>query len=562
MKTYSEIIESATNYSISKAPDILDISKCVNDTYTEITTSIDLENTLRPKGAKSKVPQSLPCLSVAMLIAARPDTALIAKGDKSLSRTNPVSTTEQRLKLPIGMYQYTGVNEGVWEITNNPLGAFGVLVEKYKPDATKNEKHEVFILVKSRLQVIEKCMTPYYVAVNNGIVDVLHKTLLPFSPDLVFTSKIHTDLNMKATNPHITIPEDGSVWDTDSWLNSLGTPGFVKSILEVVQAACLPLAPRDKMVLFFSKLGNNGKGTLCQLIRNLLGEESTVSIPLKDFSTRFGLASLPGAMAVITDENDVSSFNKGLANLKAAITGDTLTIEQKYQDAYDYAFNGLILECVNDFPNGDDKTGSFKRRLHIIEFVNCFTGVQKRYIKDRLIYRKDVLEYILKKVLIDMDYRDEFTETEATKATLKAYTIATNSVAAFLDEILPQCKWNLLPATDFLYEIYKEWYRGISPSGKVIGRNDFIDSVKDYVGTKMDHNCCWEWTDSCRSKGYIDCTVKEPLLLEYGVNTFTDRMHSNMGYARALCLKEKYSGLKRISTVTTTNEEEKGGETI
>lgn len=561
MKTYSEIVASSTKFSISKAPDILDVSKCVSDTYTELTINIDLENTLRPKGAKFKAPQSLPCLSVAMLIAARPDTALIAKGDKSLAGTNRVLATEQKLKLPIGMYQYTGVNEGVWEITNNPLGAFGVLVEKYKPDATKNEKHEVFILVKSRLRVIEKCMTPYYVAVNNGIVDVLNKKLLPFSPELVFTSKIHTDLNMKATNPHITIPEDGSVWDVDNWLNSLGSPGFVESILEVVQAVCLPLAPRDKMVLFFSKLGNNGKGTLCQLMRNLLGEESTVSIPLKDFSTRFGLASLPGAMAVITDENDVSSFNKGLANLKAAITGDTLTIEQKYQDAYDYAFTGLILECVNDFPNGDDKTGSFKRRLHIIEFENCFTGQQKRYIKDRLIYRKDVLEYILKKVLIDMEYRDAFTETEATKATLKAYTIATNSVAAFLDEILPQCKWNLLPATDFLYEIYKEWYKRISPSGKVIGRNDFLDSVKDYVGTNMDRDFCWEWTDSCRSKGYIDETVKEPLLEEFDVRIFTNpRYPSHIGYAEVL--KEKYSGLKRISAVVTTGEDEEGGEIV
>lgn len=562
IKTAGDIAVEAAKNVISTISDIKDAGNFSQKVMDEISILTALENQARAIGNKVKTPFSAPNVAIAIGIAARPDIALLAPGNKKNPGISPTMTKEQKMELPIGIYQESGCNTGVWEVTNSPYYAFGELVEMYKPDATRNDKMEIFTLLKSRLRVVTKCTIPYLVAVNNGIMDVKSKTLLPFSADMVFTSKIHTDLNMNATNPHIKIAEDGSVWDVDSWLSSLGSDSFVESIKEVIQAACVPLAPRDKMVLFYSKTGNNGKGTLCQLIRNLLGAESCVSIPLKDFSTRFGMSGLPGAVAVIVDENDVSSFNKGLGNLKAAITGDTVKIEQKYQSSYDFSFSGLILQCVNDFPNGDDKTGSFKRRLHIIEFPNCFTGVQKRYIKDELIYRKDVLEYILKMVLVDMDYRDAFTETAETKTALQAYVTATNTVAAFLDEILPQCKWNLLPATDFLYEIYKEWYRRISPSGKVIGRNEFIDSVKDYVGTNMDRNFGWEWTDSTRSKGYIDSNVYEPLLLEYSINTFTDRMHSNMGYARELCMKEKYSGLKRISAVGATDEDEKGGGTV
>lgn len=561
-KTAGDIAVEAAKNVISTTSNIKDAVNFSQKAMDEINVLTDLENQVRVKGNKVKIPSSLPSVTIAIGIAERDDVALIAPGIKKNPGISPTMTKEQRMELPIGIYQESGGNTGVWEVTNSPYYAFGELVEMYKPGATRNDKMEIFTLLKSRLRVVTKCTVPYLVAVNNGIMDVKTKTLLPFSTDLVFTSKIHTDLNMNATNPRINIPEDGSVWDVDSWFSSLGSDNFVESIKEVIQAACVPLAPRDKMVLFYSKTGNNGKGTLCQLIRNLLGAESCVSIPLKDFSTRFGMSGLPGAVAVIVDENDVSSFNKGLGNLKAAITGDTVKIEQKYQSSYDFSFNGLILQCVNDFPNGDDKTGSFKRRLHIIEFPNCFTGQQKRYIKDELIYRKDVLEYILKMVLVDMDYREAFTETAETRTALKAYVTATNTVAAFLDEILPQCKWDLLPATDFLYEIYKEWYRRISPSGKVIGRNDFLDSVKDYVGTSLDHKSCWEWCDSCRSKGYIDSNVYEPLLLEYGVNSFTDSRHPNMGYARDFCLKEKYSGLKRISTVATTDEDEKGGDTV
>lgn len=561
LSTTSHLIEQTTKKTILQNPHLTKESEIVSKVLEDVNDAIEVENSVKSKSRKSQMLRDATPQMVATILAkTRDDVALIAQGSKSPMGAPPVLSAEQKSALPIGIYQKDGPNKGVWELTNSPTGAFGELVEKYKPGATRNEKLEIFTLVKSRLRVLYKCMIPYFVPVNNGIFDVLSKKLFPFSPDIVFTSKIHTDLNLKATNPHIKIPEDGSDWDVDSWLDSLGSPDFVRSIKEVIQASCLPLAPRDKMVLFYSKTGNNGKGTLCQMIRNILGQDVTVSIPLKDFSTRFGLSNLPRAMAVVTDENDVSSFNKGLANLKAVITGDTITIEQKYQTPYDYAFNGLVLECVNDIPNGDDKTGSFKRRLHIIVFPNCFTGSEKKYIKQRLIYSRDVLEYILKMVLVDMPYREEFTETAETKEALKLYTLSTNSVAVFLEEILPECQWDLLPATDFLYEIYKVWYKRISPSGKIIGRNDFIDSVRDYAGTNVDPAFEWEWTDSTRSKGYI--TKPEPLLFEYELVRF-----QNTQYLSSLdtekrdmpCnLKSNYSGLKRknVTTVTQQTDEE------
>lgn len=553
LSTTSHSIEQTTKNFILQNPNLTKESEIVSRVLEEINNAIEIDNSVKPKSQKVALLKDVTPQIVAMLITdKRDDVALIAQGSKSPMGAPPVLSAEQKSALPIGIYQKDGANKGVWELTNSPTGAFGELVEKYKPGATKNEKIEVFTMVKNRLKVLYKCMVPTFVPVNNGIFDVLSKKLLPFSPDIVFTSKIHTDLNLKATNPYIKIPEDGSTWDVDSWLVSLGSPDFVRSIKEVIQASCLPLAPRDKMVLFYSKTGNNGKGTLCQMIRNILGQDVTVSIPLKDFSTRFGLSNLPRAMAVVTDENDVSSFNKGLANLKAVITGDTITIEQKYQTPYDYAFNGLVLECVNDIPNGDDKTGSFKRRLHIIVFPNCFTGTEKKYIKQRLIYRQDVLEYILKMVLVDMPYREEFTETAETKEALKLYTLSTNSVALFLEEILPECQWDLLPATDFLYEMYKVWYKRNAPSGKVIGRNDFLDNVRDCVETSSDHGiCCWEWTDSTRSQGYIN--KPEPLLFEYELTRFQNPMYlSSLDTEKRdmpCNLKSKYSGLKR-KTVT------------
>lgn len=572
MITLSLLYKKAVKEVLENHPDLITKEELlVGEFMALVTDYIVLENNIRDKGMTLPIPKDVPSVATAEMIAARPDVALVSPGDKSQSNQKQPLTLVQRHSLPIGIFQMSGDNEGVYEITNSPYEAFGELVERYKPDATRKDKLEVFTLVKSKLQVRQKCAIPYFVAVNNGIWDMKQKVLHKFTPDLVFTSKIHTNLNLYATNPVITIPEDNSTWDVDGWFDSLGSLEFVESVKEAIQAACVPLAPRNQMCLFYSKVGNNGKGTICQLVRNLLGEDVVVNIPLADFSEKFALANLPRAVAVVTDENNVNSFNKGLANLKAAITGDVLKIEHKYMDVYNYTFHGLILECVNAYPKVDDKTGSFKRRLHIIGFENCFTGVEKRYIKDRLIYRRDVLEYILKMVLVDMDYRESFTQTAATKKLLDMYVMATNAVVAFLEEILPACRWDLLPATDFLYEAFKFWYKKTFPSGKVIGRNDFIDSVKEFVATDPVASLEWEWTDSTRSKGYIPCPSYEPLINEYDIVAFADNNYYP-GDTRRTCvrenkLKDKYSGLKRRipsaaagavngTTVTPTDTEE------
>lgn len=560
MMNETQIIEKTTNTYIDSYQPLPDEIVCSYEVVEEINNETQSENKNRPDTNKLRYFKDIPDLAVAMLIAAREDVALIAPGDKSQTNREVNVTDEQRFQLPVGIYQYNGDNEGVWEVSNDPLGAFGILVEKYKPGATKKTKQEIFILVKRRLRIVRKCVIPHYVPVNNGIWDMESKILFPFSEDLVFTSKLHTNLNLAAVNPVISTP-DGD-WDVDTFFDELGSPGFVKSILEVIQAACLPLAPRNKMVLFYNTAGNNGKGTICQMIRNLLGEEVVISIPIDEFSVKFALADLPHAIAIITDENNTNSFSKGLGNLKAVITGDVVKVEQKYEKSYNFAYRGIVIQCLNDMINGNDKSGSFKRRLHIIPFENCFTGKEKRYIKERLIYRTDVLEYVLKMVLVDMDYREEFTETSATKAALELYTKTTNSVVAFLEEILPECKWDLLPATDFLYSAFKSWYREVSPSGKVIGRNDFIDSVKEFVATDENMKLEWEWTDSTRSKGYIDCDKKEPLLDRYDLTAFMDNTfgaYVNREFVYEYRLKEKYSGLKRRSA-TANNTSVNGGD--
>ena len=77
-----------------------------------------------------------------------------------------------------------------------------------------------------------------------------------------------------------------------------------------------------------------------------------------------------------------------------------------------------------------------------------------------------------------MDYRESFTVPESSNQFLKEFRLASNSVEGFCSEILPQCRWDLLPGKDFLFELYKSWhFRYHAKGSNYVGYNTFIKGV-------------------------------------------------------------------------------------
>ena len=76
------------------------------------------------KVTQFKLLTDLPRLAMEILISNRADIALVAPMDKSLSNKPSAYSTEQKIKFPLAIYQCSGGNEGVWEVINNPQGAF------------------------------------------------------------------------------------------------------------------------------------------------------------------------------------------------------------------------------------------------------------------------------------------------------------------------------------------------------------------------------------------------------------------------------------------------------
>ena len=105
-------------------------------------------------------------------------------------------------------------------------------------------------------------------------------------------------------------------------------PDIIELFWQIVAASIRPNTRWNKSAWLYSETGNNGKGSLCALIRNVCGPGTHASIPISEFTKEFGLEPLLRISAIITDENDVGAFIDKAANLKACITNDVVLINR------------------------------------------------------------------------------------------------------------------------------------------------------------------------------------------------------------------------------------------
>lgn len=377
------------------------------------------------------------------------------------------------------------------------------------------------------------------------------KTLHPHDPGLVFTAKSEVNFDPHATSPTIVHPEDGTSWEVEQWMAELSdNPEIVELLWQILSAITRPHVRWGKSAWFYSERGNNGKGTLCALMRNLIGPAAHTSIPVAQLGDEFALEPLMSTNAIITDENDVGTFVDRAANLKAIVTNDVLRINRKYRMPVAYQFWGFMVQCLNDRPQFKDKSDSLYRRQLFIPFRKCFTGAERRYIKNDYLRRPDVLAYVLKRVLLDDTFYELSSpaECEELLSEMKEFN---DPVRSFWEEMADVFVWSLLPFP-FLYDLYKAWFAETNPSGKPVGRNRFIHDLLAIVGDDPQWTCK-DTKTVVRVGSLMD--APELLITRYSLNTWMSPTYHGPDPRKLSrpALSVGYRGLVRRSSGTTTS---------
>ena len=478
-------------------------------------------NATAPTGAKITVPTDLTPATIAELMLAMYD----------LKTINCAGTNSEREYDILGIYQEDGPNKGIYISDEIEIHK---LIDRFNSELNDYEIKQTVNILRQEAERVERCSDPDLIAINNGIFNYKTKTVEPFRPDLVFTAKCRVDYNPAATNITIHNASDNTDWNVEDWILELfDDPDIAECIWQIMGAIIRPNVYWRKAAWFVSEKGNNGKGTLCQLMRNLAGNQSCAAIQLSDFGKDFMLEPLVHATSIITDENDVGTYIDKAANLKAIITNDVIQINRKFKSPIAYQFRGFMVQCVNEMPRTKDKSESFYRRQLFIPFTKCYTGKERKYIKDDYLNRPEVLEYVLYRIL-NMSYY-EITEPELCKKALNEYKTYNDPVRDFLQEIMGRARWGCYPS-QLLYEMYKGWSKANNPNGSIQGRNTFLNDVKQFIMATDG----WYFVDSANPKrvsGRMD--GEEPLIEEYGCEAWMADTKTCEGRIRINSKKKK-----------------------
>jgi putative DNA primase/helicase len=92
------------------------------------------------------------------------------------------------------------------------------------------------------------------------------------------------------------------------------------------------------------------------------------TLSIKDIAdSRFGLSGIVGKTLLSSTENP-GDYLKSTTTINQVISGDTVRIERKGKDAFDYDPITKILWAMNDLPQLRDQQSGLWRRVNVVEF--------------------------------------------------------------------------------------------------------------------------------------------------------------------------------------------------
>lgn len=440
----------------------------------------------------------------------------------------------------LGIYQETGPDRGIYDTSKQTIYE---LIKECERKTTKKQHEEIVHGFSTIVPLAKLTQESQWIVCNNGIFDKKTAQLKPFSPDYVYISKATTDYNKNAKNPMITL-KDGTIWDVDSWLFEVADENedIYNLLWEVSSDFIQSGYNREKVPILYGKDGRNGKGTYGTLLEEIIGRERIANLAIADFKEEFLKEQLLGAVGVIAHENDVDGYIDSMKDFKAIATGDTITINRKYEKPINFQFKGTIIQMMNGLPRIKDKSGSLYRRLLIVPFNRHFEHDDaKKDIKDVLIKRQDVREYVLYRCC-HLNFTN-FTEPSQSKELLAEYKEMNDPVRQFWGELSDQFVWDLLPST-FIYDLYKNWFQDNNPNGKVVGKIAFLDDLR----TLIKEDDVWEDNTRITTKTTTKMDADEPLISEYNLQSWVDKTYrgTNLAKMRDFPRKQFYRGFVRI----------------
>lgn len=263
------------------------------------------------------------------------------------------------------------------------------LIQIIAPKTTEKQAFDVLYKLshKSPLKELQNEFTAW----GNCLYNAKENKATEFNYEVIVTRKINTNFNSDVKEPNI------NGWTVKGWLLELfdNDTELYDLCIQMIRA-CITGQPLKKLFWLYGD-GGTGKGTLQQLIINLIGLENVATLKITEMNkSRFTNSILIGKSVVIGDDIQKDARIKDTSDLFSLTTGDIMTIEEKGKKPYSLQLQMTVIQSSNGFPDMQGDKDAINRRFRILPFTNKFKDKPNKAIKDDYIKRKEVLEYLLK----------------------------------------------------------------------------------------------------------------------------------------------------------------------
>ncbi len=293
-----------------------------------------------------------------------------------------------------------------------------------------------------------------YINFKNGILNIHTLKLTKHTPELMSSIQIPCNWNgKKSPTPNF-----------DKFMNTL-TNGDISTqnlILEYIGAVVSNIQGwRFKKAMFLLGKGNTGKSTLINLIANLIGSNNVAERDLKSLNERFGKTAAYNKRLIYSNDLAFMKIEEN-AVFKNLTGGDSISIEFKNKEPFDFKFKGFLLYGMNDLPHfGGDKGDHVYERIII---VKCDNVVPKNQLdpnlERKLFEERDGIIYKAVMALKEAVSRNyQFSITQNCLENLTEYKRENSYPVEFWTTYMRPLNLDEKPSLESqkLYEFFKHW---------------------------------------------------------------------------------------------------------
>lgn len=353
-------------------------------------------------------------------------------------------------------------------------------LEFLKDNAVKEVRNYIIDLCNVKTEINNE-----YVATQNGLVHYKTKEFKEFTPNVFLTSKIPTAYNPNAYDEFI-----------DNTLKKVSCEheATLMNIYEMFAQVLYPEILIDQIMYLLGTVADNGKSTVIHMIKAAFdsgGQISSVS-PQRLANNNFAGSSMYGKMANIVDDLPNMEI-EDTGNIKSAVTGGYLEIEQKGKDSRSVRMQTPFIIASNHYPKFKESGDQINKRLHIIPFEYSFKNDDDRLTvseSTNIIYSDNAKEYILKlaiDTLANMLNRNGayITPNERSDRSIEMFTENNNPLSEYL-EYRDIDYFLSTPGTN-VYKDYKIWCSN-NFIRNPIDKSDFITIVENHFDLIWKHS--------------------------------------------------------------------------